>query len=68
MTNKNTFRLVRPECPSCKSDEVYILRSLKNYLLIVIDTIFSLFLCPPFSYKLKCGKCGHEYKVHSKDR
>lgn len=63
MKDKQSFRLVYPKCPSCNSEEVFLLKSTINFLVVAINVVFGLFLCPPFPYKLACGKCGFVYKV-----
>ena len=60
---KSSFRLRLSECPTCKSEHVCVVRSFKNYAKIVLDTIFGFLLYPPFSYKLRCRQCGHEFGV-----
>jgi len=68
MFHRHSFRLVQPKCPLCGSDNVYVQRSLKNYLVLSIDMILGIFLYPLFSYKLKCKKCNHEYQVMVENR
>jgi hypothetical protein len=61
---KSSFRLIQPECPTCKSEHVCVARSFKNYTKIVFDIILGFFFgYPPFSYKLRCRQCGHEFQV-----
>lgn len=63
MSGKRSFRLERSLCPSCKSEKVHIVKSLKNILVVVIDLIIGFLFFPPFSYKLKCDLCGNEFKA-----
>ena len=67
MSYQRSFRLARPKCPSCKSDDVHLLKTLRNYLAIVADIVCGFFLYTPFSYKLRCGRCGFEYRADIKD-
>lgn len=58
-----TFSLSLPNCPSCKSEDVCVVKTIKNYIIITIDVIFGFFLYPPFSYKLRCKQCGYEFLI-----
>ena len=64
MGNKQSFQLVYQNCPSCNSNEVLLLKSIKNLFLVVIDAILGFFLFSPLPYKLVCGKCGFIYKAN----
>jgi hypothetical protein len=64
MGHKNfSFRLSKPGCPCCESEEVYFVRSFGNYLKIAFNVILCFLLYPVFSYKLRCRQCGQEFRV-----
>lgn len=63
MSNKRSFRLFRPTCPSCEGEDVGVVCSFGNYMRIVFDIILGLFFYTPFSYNMLCKKCGRQFNV-----
>ncbi len=60
---KGSFRLVRPTCPECHSDEVRLVHSLGNWSRIAADTVAGLFFFPMLSYKWRCLNCQQEFRA-----
>jgi 3-methyladenine DNA glycosylase AlkD len=55
---KGSFKLVRPQCPTCQSDEVRLVHTMSNWSRVAASTVVGFFLWPAFKYNWRCQKCN----------